>query len=126
MIKFTVPLPPPINQTYKSGRNPKTGKAIFYKDKSAHKWLEAAIWEVKLQTACQKLGKGVYSVSIVLDGLHPLSDTDSYTKALFDLIQKSGVIENDRMIREHHVYEGQRGGEKRAHVTVEYVNDKIM
>lgn len=114
MIKLELPLPPSINATYKSG------KGVFYKSKESKKWAEDAAWII----ASHGYGRpmiGMCSVSIRLDGLRVNADIDNRTKITLDALQAAGIIENDKLVYELHVYRGSGKAEKKAYVTVEKI-----
>lgn len=93
-----LPYPPTVNKYWthtKNGRRVLTSKAKNYK--------ELVAWRVR-----------VYDLRLIIDmpvivwiELYPpdnrVRDTDNTQKAIFDALQYSGVIINDKLIVEHHV-----------------------
>lgn len=103
---FNLPLPPGINQTYKTNKN-----AAFYKSEKVKEWETEAGWIIKQQwknTPAIKKNCRVYiNLFLTRD-----RDIDSTTKLVFDLLQRQRVIENDSLIVEstqekHHIIKGE-------------------
>lgn len=89
-MKYSLPLPPSINATYK------TGKGRFYKSNEARNWEELAGWHLK------KYPKIRFEVPIYV-GLEFFfkreRDIDSGIKITLDLLQKYGIIKNDLLVK---------------------------
>lgn len=110
-LLFVIPLPPPINQTYKT-----TLKGGFYKSEKAKEWEKEAGWEIKSQKGKQqKVSKKTYTVDIIYY-LTRDRDIDSSIKILFDLLQKQQIIQNDRLIT--NLYATKRIVKKDPHVEI--------
>lgn len=71
---------------------------------------EMVAWQVKIQSP-QKFGTEPVRVTILL--INQSTDVDA-VKSVLDGIQDSGVIANDRQIRELRILHQQRSGEKAA------------
>lgn len=89
MIEVTLPLPPSINATYK------TGNGRFYKSKKAKEWEEEAGWLVKKKRAKKLTGDVWMTMEIFITRKR---DIDSTIKICQDLMQNTGVIDNDDSI----------------------------
>ena len=99
-MKYTIDMPPSINRTYK------TGRGNFYRSKESHEWEEAALWTIKelqIHYHHPKTIKGKVKVTYHLYYFRD-SDWDSRIKAIGDVLEKSGLIENDMNILEAHIY----------------------
>ena len=97
-MKFTLPLPPPINQTYGVNRN---SNNPLYKRQPVKDWEEEAGWAVKIQQGSQKGTKtftGPVRMSIYWYIAHG-RDIDAGLKVLLDLFQKQQVYLNDRQVK---------------------------
>jgi len=101
-MKFTLPLPPSINQTYGVNRN---AEYPMYKRKSVKDWEFTAGWEIKRQyIEIRKTKLGVYpfggDVQVGITWFYKTDrDIDAGIKVLFDVLEKQQVILNDRQIR---------------------------
>jgi len=90
-MTITLPLPPSINRTYK------TGNGHFYKSREAHDWETEALWEIKRQVRYPYPMLGRLSVHLTFY-FERDSDIDSRIKAVLDVLQKGQAISNDRDI----------------------------
>lgn len=91
MIK--IPLPPPINQMYKT-----TKSGGFYKDQKVKDWEEEAGWEIKIQ----RKGKPKFLGDVMVDMNFYLKrdrDIDGSIKPILDILAKVGVYENDSQVQ---------------------------
>lgn len=92
-MQFSLPLPPPLNDMYRSAVS-KYGRPYTYVVGVAKQWKK---------DACLTIGKNVphYDVPVLLKlkvYLKRDRDYDSSLKLLSDVLQMSGVVENDRLI----------------------------
>jgi Holliday junction resolvase RusA-like endonuclease len=95
-MKFILPMPPSINNTYAVNR---TGKNTFYKKKNVKDWEKEAGWMIKKQW---KGSKNPFNgdVQVGIDFYYADNrDIDNGLKVLFDLLQKQRVVINDKQIR---------------------------
>ncbi len=93
MRQITLPLPPAINRMYKTTRF-----GGFYKSKEAKDWVTSALWEIKRQCkAIQKLTGPLY-VGLTYFNKRD-RDIDSMLKPTLDVLEESGLIENDMNIQ---------------------------
>lgn len=94
-MKFSLTMPPSINQTY--GVN--TTEQAMYKRRGARDWEIQAGWEIKEQWKGKKQPfKGF--VKIGIDWYYKTDrDIDAGLKILLDLLQKQQVVLNDRQFR---------------------------
>lgn len=113
-IVLALSMPPSLNRTYK------TGNGRFYKDDVANKWVTDALWNIKA-LKIPKLPKGRYSLSLTLHGLRKNADLDNRVKIVQDLLQASGIIENDKHIDRLHVYRGLPGKPALVDILVELI-----
>ncbi len=116
-ITLALPMPPSLNRTYK------TGKGVFYKDAKASQWALNALWSIRA-AGVPKLPAGRYSLSLTLHGLRKNSDLDNRVKAIQDVLQASGIIENDKHIDRLHVYRGLGGPPALVDILVELITTK--
>jgi Holliday junction resolvase RusA-like endonuclease len=98
MYEFTISLPPGINSTYKTNK-----KGSFYTATKVKEWQEEAGWEIK---RVWKQRESIASrVRVELDiwytilGRKKEPDVDAFTKIVHDLLQKQGVITDDKLIK---------------------------
>lgn len=107
-VEFTLPWPPSINNYY--GRRKDGGK---YLKATARNYLESMPWEIKRQCGQVKL-KGKVKVNYVFatpsQGKHDISNL---YKALDDVMERSGIIEND-----NDIYRGNSEKYDRGTVTI--------
>ncbi len=91
-MKFTLPMPPSINQTYGVKDD------VFYKRKRVKQWEHDAGWEIKQQKVGGKVFTG--SVQVGIDWFYSADrDIDAGIKVLLDLLEKQYIVNNDRQIR---------------------------
>lgn len=95
-MKFTLPLPPSINQTYGVNRN---AEHPMYKRKSVKDWEFTAGWDIKRSMiGAPKTITGPVSVGITW--FYDIDrDIDAGLKVLLDLFQKQRIYKNDRQVR---------------------------
>lgn len=90
-MKFTIPLPPPLNATYKYG------KGKYYKVKEVRDWEEEAGWEIKRQVKKSKpLTENIYVCLAMF--LKRDRDIDSSIKTVLDLLQSLRIYSNDSQV----------------------------
>lgn len=95
-VQFILKKPPAINAIYKY--TSRGGFARSYISKKGLDWFEESTWVLK-----QKFGSSLaitqpFRVDIELYSIQ--NDIDGVIKPLLDLLQKSGVVENDRLVVE--------------------------
>ena len=90
-MQFTIPLPIPLNQTYKHG------KSHVYKNRKVKDWEEEAGWEIKRQIRKQKKVSGNLYVCLAMY-LKWDRDIDSSIKTVLDLLQGLKIYDNDSQI----------------------------
>lgn len=101
-MKYILPLPPSINQTYGIGG---FGKTVMYKRKPVKDWETTAGWEIKHQYMKLKKTKlEVYPLSgdvqMEIHWFYRINrDIDAGLKVLLDLFQKQNIYLNDRQVR---------------------------
>lgn len=114
-MKFTLPLPPTMNSTYRSTWNKKTGRIFFSMDKTAKRWLNDS--RLKLQELwVDKIIEGPVAVNASLFLLRD-RDVDSGAKILLDSLQES-VIVNDKQVVSFHITKEMDKENPRAEVEV--------
>ena len=89
-MKLSLPLPPSINATYK------TGRGVFYKSDKAKVW-ENTAGHILLPLRPKNPLEGQLCVNITMF-LKRDRDIDGSLKLLFDLLQKMGFCINDSQI----------------------------
>ena len=94
MIEFTLPLPVSTNNLY--ANVPGKGRV---KTKAYRAWINEAGWSLKTQRPGSLSGR--VKTAYVLPESCGL-DADNI-KALGDLLESMGVVENDRLIRDLHI-----------------------
>lgn len=94
-MKFTLPLPPSINQTYGVNRD---AYHPMFKRKAVKDWEFTAGWEIKRQLPGLIPFEGPVKVGVkwFYDANR---DIDAGLKVLLDLFQKQYIVKNDRQIR---------------------------
>lgn len=95
-MKFTLPMPPSINQTYGVSR---TAEHPMFKRKVVKDWEFTAGWEIKRQYPGEPktiLGEVAVSITWYYDIDR---DIDAGLKVLLDLFQRHRIYKNDRQIR---------------------------
>lgn len=94
-MKFILPLPPGINNTYGLSNS---GYAGMYKKKVARDWEDEAGWEIKRQYPGIKTCLNDMKIGIIWFYKYE-RDIDAGFKILLDLFQKQRVYKNDRQVR---------------------------
>lgn len=95
-MKKTLSLPPTINSYYSQSR---TGRRF--------KTAKAKAWEIEngyLLLKCKKLGKSIIGVIYKFYMPDNRSDYNNRAKIIDDLLEKQGIIDNDKQILEGHLY----------------------
>lgn len=95
MLKAVLPKPPSINHIY--GFTSKGGFARSYITKEGKDWFEEAGLLLKAQIKRKKLITSDLEVTIDLYTARR-QDVDNIIKPILDLLQKTGLIENDSQI----------------------------
>lgn len=82
----------------------KTGKNFtrFIKSTGAQEFEETALWQIKKQWGRKNPLSG--NIAIETTVYYPSNRNDLDTSLWWDVLQRAGVIENDRMIVESHDY----------------------
>lgn len=97
-MKIVLPLPPSINRYYT--QNKYTGRRV--KTKEAKSWESEALWMLK------KIRKKFRKKEVVVIYEYYFKDNRSdyinRAKITDDIIEKAGIIDNDRQIIEGHIY----------------------
>lgn len=96
MIEINLPMPPSTNGLWVNVPGRGRVRSRIYK-----KWATEAGWELQLQRP--KKIKGNYSLTILLSKLRRGSDVANREKALSDLLQTHGIIENDSLLQDLHM-----------------------
>jgi Holliday junction resolvase RusA-like endonuclease len=91
--RFEIPIPPSTNALWFNLPNGK-GRA---RTKAYCAWLTAAGWELKAQHVCPVPDRFV-SLAVYAGLTERERDLDNILKAIGDLLQHNGIIENDRAI----------------------------
>lgn len=94
MTVLDLPKPPSVNAIYRNV--PGKGRA---KTKVYAQWIEAAGWLLKIQRP--KPVPGPYTLHIAVGPTR--ADLDNLAKGLSDLLQRHGVIDNDRKAESVHL-----------------------
>lgn len=115
-MKFTLPLPPTLNQCYRVGIT-KRGRIYRYKTAKAKDWEEEAMWLLKKAKGRRKMIEGPVEVFITLE-LRRDRDIDSSQKLLFDCMEKVGIFRNDKQISNLYVYKEKTKGKPEIKVKV--------
>ena len=99
-MRITLPLPPSINRYYSTnvqGRRFKTRLATNWENEAGYTLME--------QNKFKKIfGKREVVVTYRFYFKDNRSDYGNRTKILDDLLQKTGIIDNDKQIMEAHIY----------------------
>lgn len=96
-MRFILPLPPSINQTYGVNRN---AEFPMYKRQKVKDWEEAAGWDI-LQQKDKSLSfplTGTIAMGVVWYYKDD-RDVDAGLKVLLDVFQKFNIYKNDRQVR---------------------------
>jgi len=93
MICFDIPLPPSMNQIWQYG------KRNVYKSPRYERWIEGAGYILNTQKEGQEPIKGHFQSYVILSEKQrdKRSDLDNRTKAIYDLLERHGLIENDKL-----------------------------
>ena len=94
-IVLVLPLPPSANRMHRRGRTP-AGLPIMHKADSYKAWLATAGWEAKAQAAGDSIPYRYHLRMVVPE---QLKDPDNLVKPTQDLLQKVGVLANDKHLR---------------------------
>ena len=113
VMKFTLPLPETTNAIYRSGLGG------WYKSAKAKTWENRAGWELKRQWNKQKI-LGDVSVGIVFY-LKRDRDIDGSIKPTLDLLERTGVIENDKYVQALIVEKKKTRGKPKMEVEIQEV-----
>lgn len=92
-------LPPSVNHIWKHPRRGKT-----YRSEAYMTWLNGEGWNVKAQLKGQPTFTGPVWVTAALRRPRANADLDNRLKGLGDLLQATGVIDNDKNITRWDVY----------------------
>lgn len=96
IVSVKLPMPPSVNSIWKRGKNRKTGKSNVYLDPKYRKWKEDSMILLAAQHPASIIGH--FTAVISLDqSKRGRSDADNRNKAVLDLLEKAGVIENDKL-----------------------------
>jgi crossover junction endodeoxyribonuclease RusA len=91
-LELSLPFPPSVNSLWRVGRS-----GGMYRSPKYAEWRKSALWEVTAQVRTRKI-KGEYKLTVHVvrpDKRH--RDLDNIIKALSDILESSGVIENDKL-----------------------------
>lgn len=96
-MTFTLklPMPPSVNSIWRTGKNRRTGKTITYLDKKYTAWIVEADALLLTQKPFPQI-KGNFTAVVTLDQSKRRGDADNRLKPIFDMLQRVGVIENDK------------------------------
>jgi Holliday junction resolvase RusA-like endonuclease len=100
-----------LNATYRFANK------IMYKTIQAKAWEQEAGWLIKKEIKANAPLSGPLNVSLVLH-LKRDRDIDSSQKLLFDVLEKMGVMVNDKQIEELQVFKFKDKDNPRLEVTV--------
>lgn len=95
-MRYTLPLPPSINSYWKRRRD-----GGVYKSPEANAWEHEAGYSIMDH---KKYGTTGIVVTCELYVGRVSSDIDNRIKILLDLLEKQGIVENDKQVMELHVY----------------------
>ena len=96
IVSIKLPMPPSVNSIWRRGRNKKTGKSVTYLDSKYKKWKDDAMILLAAQHPASIVGH--FTAVISLDqSKRGRSDADNRNKAVLDLLEKAGVVENDKL-----------------------------
>lgn len=104
----------------KNGKTPSRHGRGMIKHPYALKFEEDFLYQVKPH---QKLGLGSIDqpLRVTVRIYYPSMRQDADAEIIFDLLQKAGVIANDRYIREKHIYAGIDTKNPCCHIVVEEI-----
>jgi crossover junction endodeoxyribonuclease RusA len=92
---LNLPMPPSVNSIWRTGRNRRTGKSVTYLDKKYTAWIVEADAMLLAQKPLPKI-TGHFTAILTLDQNRRRGDADNRVKGVLDLLQRVGIIENDR------------------------------
>jgi len=98
MLKILLPFPPSVNRLWKTK---KTGG--MYRSPEYTKWRKAALDWIKAQVGSKHI-KGKYT--LLIEAVRPdrrHRDIGNIEKAISDILQEAGVIENDCLCEDLHI-----------------------
>ena len=108
-MKFILPLPPGINQTYgvkveKAQKN----EFALYKKRKVRDWEKEAGWEIKRQTRPKdrKFSLKHFRVDLMVYYSREI-DIDAPVKVTLDLFEKMGIYKNDRQVKKLSIIKAQ-------------------
>ncbi|MBC7076710.1 MAG: RusA family crossover junction endodeoxyribonuclease [Synergistales bacterium] len=113
-MRFVLPLPPPINHTYRAAYRPSLGRTAFFMDARATAWKKEA--ERILKTK-RKRAIGSPVEVFVLWFLARDRDCDSGLKLVLDAL-KGTVIEDDNQVQALHAFKEKDARNPRVEVEV--------
>lgn len=90
-----LPMPPSVNSIWRTGKNPRTGRPIHYRDKKYVAWIVEADRMLLAQKPLPKI-TGHFSVIVTLDKSKRRGDADNRLKPVLDQLERAGIIENDK------------------------------
>lgn len=90
-VVINLPMPPSTNRLWRSTR-----RGVIYKDVSARDWCESAAWTVAKQRKGVSF-KGNVSVALEIE-YRERGDADNKIKAVLDMLERGGLLENDRQV----------------------------
>lgn len=91
--------PPRKSNSRRIVRNKKTGKPLMIKSRKALGWLEAAAWQIP-EEAKRKVGSPDQPLRIEFFVRYETRMPDLSTELILDMLQKNGVIRDDRYVFE--------------------------
>ena len=97
-VCIDLPFPPSVNALWKMGRS-RRGRRIMYRSKPYISWLRQADieWMVQKPRGPFKTIEGPFKIRIMLSRPDRRSrDSDNYSKAPQDWLQRAGIIKNDK------------------------------
>ena len=111
-IRFTLPVPPSVNNLYANVPGKGRVKTRAYK-----RWIEDAGWHMKLDGDKVRTWQPIEGpVSVKILGGQTRQDNDAGVKAIFDLMTRMRVWLDDKQVKHHEVYHG--GIPRKAVVTI--------
>lgn len=114
---YTLPMPPSINATYRSGIGNR-----WYKAPTARSW-ESLAWGVIMASGKLKTILGGVEVAIYMYCKRD-RDIDSGIKIVLDLLEKARIIKNDRQVLKLDVYKDYDPDRPRCEVSVRVLSVK--
>jgi len=121
-MKFTLPLPPGINSTYGISKN-----RHMYKKEIARSWEQDVGWIIHLVNLDKRLEEPTGDIVVEIKWyVKRPRDIDAGIKILLDIFQKQGVYENDKQVKELHVYNRVDKERPRVEVSIENLNTSFI